>query len=327
MDLLATYLPEPERASLGRMRAAQDAWKRGQAGVEIKKPFAGNVTGQGPGFAEMPLPDLVRVGLLAADKCGPAAFNIPVYHAAQRALAQEAFRSRYGESLAFEIYDVHNHRRIFLDARAHQDDIMTLLGATNLFNVKRLWSLPQVVVQREAVKGAVQDIVMAASTEKLALITGGEYVGKDDPVLLGVEALVTPMFEYMQTGFYMTQGDERGSHYMMLLPKPLSAAVATLRSRGLQVGLMATLNPAGISELHDVYGEPSYRETRVRIERINTHFWRAQGSEFTPVGVGARDVEPAYPLMKVLNRITGKDSPYAQTIQRGTPELYQTVGE
>jgi hypothetical protein len=133
------------------------------------------------------------------------------------------------------------------------------------------------------------------------------------------------MFEYMQTGFYMTQGDERGSHYMMLLPKPLPEAVATVRSRGLQVGLMVTLNGQGITELQDVYAAPSFRQARLRIDRINARFWRNQGSEFTPVGVGARDVEPAYPLMKVLNRITGKDSPYAQAIQSVMQELYQGV--
>ena len=43
------------------------------------------------------------------------------------------------------------------------------------------------------------------------------------------------------------------------------------------------------------------------------------------VGKGARDVEPAYPLMKVLNRITGKDSPYAQTIHSVVHELYNGV--
>jgi len=119
--------------------------------------------------------------------------------------------------------------------------------------------------------------------------------------------------------------DERGSHYMMLLPKPLTESVATVRSRGLQIGLMVTLNSRGITETHDVFAEPSYREARLRIDRINAHFWRSQGSEFTPIGVGARDVEPAYPLMKVLNRITGKDSPYAQTIQSVTQELYNGV--
>ncbi len=221
---------------------------------------------------------------------------------------------------------MHNHTRIFLDARAHREDIETLLGATNLFNVKRLWSLPHTVAQREAVKGAVQDILLAASTEKLALITGGEYVGKDDPVLLGVEELVAAIVEYMKGGFYMTQGDERGSHYMMLLPKPLGESAATVRSRGVQIALMVSLTPRGIAEVHDVYAEPSFREARVRIDKINARIWRAQGSEFTPVGVGARDVEPAYPLMKVLNRITGPDSPYAQAVKSGVGELYETVG-
>ncbi|MDI6755576.1 MAG: fructose 1,6-bisphosphatase [Thermodesulfobacteriota bacterium] len=327
MELLAKYLPEPEKSYLDKMHGAQLKWKRGRGEVEVLKPFAGNVTGQGPGFAELPLKDTLRVGLLGADKAGPAAFNIPVFHGVEKALAKESFRSRYGESLAFEIFAVHNHKRIFLDGRAHREDIAALLGATNLFNIKRLWSLPRTVNQKEAVESSVCDILLAASTEKLALITGGEYVGKDDPVLLGVEELVNQIFEYMKTGFYMTQGDERGSHYMMLSPKPLPEAVATVRSRGLQVGLMVTLNPTGIVELQDVYAAPSFREARIRIEQINARFWRAQGSEFTPVGVGARDVEPAYPLMKVLNRLTREGSPYARAIQSVTQDLYQQIAE
>ncbi len=324
--LLESYLPEAERSSFDRIRGALSTWKAGRGSVEVKKPFAGNVTGQGPGFAELPLNQRWKVGLFAADKAGPAAFNIPLYHAVEMALAQEQFRSRYGAGLAWEIYDVHNHRRIFLDAEAHREDVKVLLGATNLFNVKRLWSLSGTTARREAVESAVRDVVLAASTEKLALITGGEYVGKDDPVLLGLEELVTPIFEYMKTGFYMTQGDERGSHYMMLTPKPLGEAVATVRSRGLQVGLVATLSPAGIAELRDVYAEPSFRAARIRIDRINARFWLAQGSEFTPVGVGARDVEPAYPLIKMLERITAQGSPYAQSIRSATQALYRTVG-
>jgi fructose 1,6-bisphosphate aldolase/phosphatase len=326
MELLSKYLLEPERSSLEKMRGAQMKWKRGRGEVEVIKPFAGNVTGQGPGFAELPSRGTWKVGLLAADKAGPAAFNLPVYHGVENALTQERFRSRYGPSLAWEIYDVHNHKRVFLDARAHRDDVAALLGATNLFNIKRIWSLSQVVNQREAVEEAVQDILLAASTEKLALITGGEYVGKDDPVLLGVEDLVNPIFEYMKTAFYMTQGDERGSHYMMLIPKPLSEAVATVRSRGLQVGLMLTLSPGGIAELQDVYSGPSFLESRHRIEQINARIWRAQGSEFTPVGVGARDVEPAYPLMKVLNRLTREGSPYARMGQSVIQDIYRKLG-
>ena len=325
--LLSEVLPEPERSYWNRIEKAYATWKTGHASVEVKKPFAGNVTGQGPGFAELPLIKTWKVGLFAADKAGPAAFNVPLYRAAEKALAQNSFRARYGQSLAFEIYDVHNHKRIFLDAQAHRKDIEALLRAANLFNVKRLWSLPQSITQIAGVKGAVQEILLAASTEKLAIIAGGEYVGKDDPVLLGVEEVVTPIFEFMKSGFYMTQGDERGSHYMMLLPKPLTEAIATVRSRGLQVGLLVNIGEHGMAELHDVYAEPSYREARVRIERINARLWQAQGSEFTPIGVGARDVEPAYPLMKVLNRITARDSPYALSVQSATQELYRRVAQ
>ncbi len=201
LELLAKYLPEPEKSYLEKMRAAQAKWKRGRGEVEVIKPFAGNVTGQGPGFAELPIKDTGQVGLLAADKAGPAAFNLPIFHAIEVALNQEHFRSRYGSSLAIEIYDVHNHQRIFLDARAHREDIAVLLGATNLFNVKRVWSLPRIIAGKEEVESSVGQILLAASTEKLALITGGEYVGKDDPVLLGVKELINPIFEFMKTNF------------------------------------------------------------------------------------------------------------------------------
>jgi fructose 1,6-bisphosphatase len=123
----------------------------------------------------------------------------------------------------------------------------------------------------------------------------------------------------------MTQGDERGSHYMMLIPKPLSESVATVRSRGLQVGLRVALNQEGICGLHDAYTDPAFREARLRIEQTNSRIWHAQGSEFTPVGVGARDVEPAYPLMKVLNRIMREDSPCSRSVESATQELYRKV--
>ncbi len=321
VEMLEQTLPEPERSFIHEIRIAERKWKKGRGSIEIKKPFAGNVTGQGPGFAELPLRKPGKAGLLAADKAGPAAFNIPVFHAVQAALASEAFRSKYGESMAFEIWDIHEHKRIFLDAGAHKQDVQVLLGATNLFNVKRVWSLRQAVREREDVESAIEDMVLSASTERLALITGGQYVGKDDPVLIGVEELMAWVFDSARTGFFMTQGDERGSHYMALVPKPVPEAIATVRSRGLHAGLLITAGPSNISQVQDVFAGPGYREARVRIDKGNAGMWRSQGSEFTPVGVGARDVEPAYPLMRVLHRLTAMDSPYGIWIESATPGL------
>ena len=326
VEMLDQTLPEPERSFVPQIRLAERQWKRGGGSVEVKKPFAGNVTGQGPGFAELPFRGPGKVGLLVADKAGPACFNIPVFHAVRNAIEKAAFQRQHGHGIAFEIWDVHRHTRIFLDGRSEADEAGRLLGATNLFNVKRLWSLDGAIGPGQPVADALGDILLAASTERLALITGGQYVGKDDPVLFGVEELMDPIFDYMKSHFYMTQGDERGSHYMMLVPKPLSEAVATVRSRGLCTGLYVTLTATGIGGVHDVFGGPSYGETRIRIDKANARLWRAQGSEFTPVGVGARDVEPAYPLMKVLNRLTAKGSPYGVPVVSVTAALYETVG-
>jgi hypothetical protein len=77
--------------------------------------------------------------------------------------------------------------------------------------------------------------------------------------------------------------------------------------------------------MQDVYAGPSYREARQRIEQINARIWRSQGSEFTPVGVGARDVEPAYPLMKVLDRLTREGSPHARLVKSFTQDLYRKI--
>ncbi len=311
VDLLADLLPEPEVRAIPQIRQALNEWTRGRATTEVRKPFAGNVTGQGPGFAELPLQgsDTV-VGLLAADKAGPAAFNLPLWAAVREAVQRPEYQQRYGASAAFEIFDVHEHRRIFLDAIAHGAAVQRLLGATNLFNVKRIWSLPKAVSDAAAVPEHLGRILLSASTEKLAIIAGGEYVGKDDPVLIGELELLEHVFAFMRDRFYLTQGDERGSHYMMLVPKPLPEAIATVRSRGLQVGLRVTVANGALLNVQDVYSEPDYLEARERIEALNDAIWIAQGSEFTPVGVGARDVEPAYPLMKVLRRITGTDSKY-----------------
>lgn len=320
VTLLADLLPTEEAVHLPTLRDAFGKWQRGQASARVERPFSGNVTGQGPGFAEIPVSEQGEFALLAADKAGPAAFNLPLFYAAEVALREPNFRSRYGESLAFEIFDVHRHRRIFLDACSHREAIRNLLGATNLFNVKRLWALPKPQIDSSQIKQTLASLLLAASTEKLAIISGGEYVGKDDPVLLGVRPLVEPIFQLTRDGFYLTQGDERGSHYMMLVPKPLQEAVATVRSRGLEVGLRVFLSGGGQISLQDVYAEPQFEAARIRIERLNHAFWSAQGSEFTPIGVGARDVEPAYPLMKVLARITGADSPYALPIRAASNE-------
>src|SRR5262249_42828844 len=197
-------------------RPANGGWKTGKGeGRTPAPPFSGNVSGQGPGFAELPMPRSAPVGLFAIDKAGPAAFNLPVWEALRRC-RNDGSLHRYLEGtdakgVVLEIWDVEKHRRVFLDYELEREAAQQLLGATDKFNFKRIWSRTAAWAPAKA-DAILGDILLAASTEKLAIITGGEYRGKDDPVLLAVEPLANAVNMFMRDRFYMTQGDGRGSH-------------------------------------------------------------------------------------------------------------------
>jgi fructose 1,6-bisphosphate aldolase/phosphatase len=315
LSLLADCLPEAEQRRFGELRAAFDAWRTGAGeGRTPAPPFAGNVSGQGPGFAELPMPRAAPVGLLAIDKAGPAAFNLPVWEALRRCHADGSL-ARYlegtdGKGAVLEIWDVERHRRVFLDHEEETALAQRLLGATDKFNVKRIWArrAPWDPTRATEVLG---DILLAASTEKLAVISGGEYLGKDDPVLLAVEPLANALNLFMRDRFYMTQGDGRGSHNMFPTPLPFGEAVATVNSKAVSVAAMLSFDAKGeIRSLRDVFADPAYDEARERAFRLNKAIWDAHGGNFSPVGVGASKVEKSYPLAKMIARITAPGSPY-----------------
>jgi fructose 1,6-bisphosphate aldolase/phosphatase len=315
VSLLPRFLPPTEERRIGDLKAAFDRWRKGEAeGRTPAPPFSGNVSGQGPGFAELPLPRSVPVGLFAIDKAGPAAFNLPVWEALRRC-RNDGSLSRFLEGtdakgIALEIWDVEKHRRVFLDFETEREFAQQLLGATDKFNFKRIWT--RVGSWNPAqVESSLGDILLAASTEKLAVITGGEYRGKDDPVLLAVEPLANAINMFMRDRFYMTQGDGRGSHNMFPAPLAFGEAIATVNSRAVSVAAMMSLDAKGeIRGIRDVFADPAYDEARDRASRLNKAIWDAHGGNFSPVGVGASKVEQSYPLAKMIARITAKGSRY-----------------
>src|SRR5439155_8844948 len=104
------YLPKPEQRRFGELQAAFHRWRTGSGeGRTPALPFAGNVSGQGPGFAELPMSRPAPVGLLAIDKAGPAAFNLPVWEALRRRRADGTL-ARYlqageGRGVVLEVWD------------------------------------------------------------------------------------------------------------------------------------------------------------------------------------------------------------------------------
>jgi fructose 1,6-bisphosphate aldolase/phosphatase len=185
-----------------------------------------------------------------------------------------------------------------------------LLGATDKFNVKRIWTRTADWVPGRAAD-ILGDILLAASTEKLAVISGGEYLGKDDPVLLAVEPLANALNLFYRDRFYMTQGDGRGSHNMFPTPLAFQEAIATVNSKAVSVSAMLSFDTKGeIRSVRDVFADPAYDEARERAYRMNKTIWDAHGGNFSPVGVGASKVEKSYPLAKMIARITGPGSPF-----------------
>jgi fructose 1,6-bisphosphate aldolase/phosphatase len=314
LQLLADVLPAAEQRRFGELRAAFDRWQAGARGRAPAPPFAGNVSGQGPGFAELPLPRPAPVGVLAIDKAGPSAFNLPVWEALGRCRADGTLK-RYlhgtdARGVVLEVWDVERHRRAFLDTEADAASAMALVGATDKFNFKRVWTRTGDWVPDRAA-GLLGDALLAASTEKLAVISGGEYLGKDDPVLLAVEPLANALNLFLRDRFYLTQGDGRGSHNMFPTPLAFAEAVATVNSKAVSVAAIVSFDAKGeIRGVRDVFADPAYDEARERAYRLNKTIWDAHGGNFSPVGVGASKVEKSYPLAKMIARITAPGSAF-----------------
>jgi fructose 1,6-bisphosphate aldolase/phosphatase len=314
LSLLSDVLPAPEQRRFQELQAAYDAWRTGSGeGRTPAPPFAGNVSGQGPGFAELPMPRAAPVGLLAIDKAGPSAFNLPVWEALRRCRADgtlaQYLEGTDARGAVLEIWDVERHRRVFLDFESEAAIAQRLLGATDKFNFKRVWTRTADWDPTRAPDG-LGDILLAASTEKLAVISGGEYLGKDDPVLLAVAPLANGVNLFLRDRFYLTQGDGRGSHNMFPTPLPFGEAIATVNSRAVSVAALLSFDSRGeIRSVRDVFADPAYDEARDRAFRLNKAIWDAHGGNFSPVGVGVSKVEKSYPLAKMIARITAPGSP------------------
>src|SRR5262249_25665557 len=186
------------------------------------------------------------VGLLAIDKAGPAAFNLPVWEALRRCRADGSL-TRYlagtdACGVVLEGWGVERDRRAFLDVQAEAEVAQRRLGAPDKFNVKRVWTRTTTWDPARAAVTGLGDVLLAASTEKLAIISGGEYLGKDDPVLLAVEPLANALNLFLRDRFYMTQGDGRGSHNMFPTPLALGEAVGTVHSKAVDVCLLLSFD-------------------------------------------------------------------------------------
>lgn len=272
-------------------------------------PFGGNIAGQGPGYAEFALPaeGPVRLAAFFTDKDGPASFNRPIVWGLEQALKRGLIHN-FGGAVAI-IDDTQGHRRLYLDVETQMDLIRGLAANPDRYNFK--WVVTKAKAGWDAAnwKEHVGDrMLISTSTEKLSIITGGEYRGKDDSVMIAQEDFGKLFFEFDARYHYFTQGDGFGSHNTTVRTERLPTAIATMHSRAVKCAFWIDItadNQIRISAENEIYTDPAFTGARRDSEEMVRQIWQTQGVAFTPVGVGWKRVERSYPLAKMIQEITG----------------------
>ena len=190
---------------------------------------SGNIRGAGPAVAEIefehdpiktnPVRPAESFMVLAADKCGPGAYNLPTFLGfADPMYCAGLMLPRIGEGFTFNIIDMDNTAGdsiISLNAPEDYYKITVLLRDNERFGIDSIASRNT---------GQIAAAISATRMHNIA----GSYTGKDDPVALvrnqGIfpapEELISPYVKAHYIG-----GDARGSHVMPLMPVPINTAV------------------------------------------------------------------------------------------------------
>ena len=190
---------------------------------------SGNIRGAGPAVAELSFShapgksNRVRPAesfmVFAADKCGPGAYNLPLYLSfADPMYCAGLMLPKLIQGFTFTIIDMnHTGGDSVLELNAPEDcyHIAALLRDNERFAIERITS------RRYGEPAAV------VSAQRLHNIAG-TYTGKDDPVAIVRNQGIFPAPEEILSPFtkvHYVGGDARGSHVMPLMPVPLNTPV------------------------------------------------------------------------------------------------------
>ena len=210
---------------------------------------SGNIRGAGPAVAEIEFDhDPVKTNpyrpaesfmVLAADKCGPGAYNLPMFLGfADPMYCAGLMLPRIGEGFTFNIIDMDNTEGdsiISLNAPEDYYRITMLLRDNERFGIDSITS---------RYSGQTAAAVSATRLHNIA----GSYTGKDDPVALVRNQGIFPAPEELVSPFakaHYIGGDARGSHVMPLMPVPINTAVTGMYCLPLVSCIGFSLNAKG----------------------------------------------------------------------------------
>ena len=229
---------------------------------------SGNIRGAGPAVAEIEWDhDPVKTNrirpaesfmVLAADKCGPGAYNLPLFLGfADPMYCAGLMLPRLNEGFTFNIIDMDNtggDSLISLNAPEDYYKITVLLRDNERFGIDS-------IVSRHT--GQTAAAVSATRMHNIA----GTYTGKDDPVALVRNQGVFPAPEELISPYakaHFIGGDARGSHVMPLMPVAINTAVTGMYCLPLVSCIGFSLNAEGhfSDSFADFFDNPAWDYTR-----------------------------------------------------------------
>lgn len=271
----------------------------------LSDAFSGNVKGMGPGVAEMEFTERGGEPLIAfmMDKTEPGAFNLPIYR-----MFADPFNtagliidpSMHG-GFRFEVWDIVDHKKVFLNTPEETYEILALIGAKSRYVIKRIFPRNSKLPSDEP--------VAVISTDKLSQIAG-QYVGKDDPAALVRAQSGLPAVGEVLEPFafpHLVSGWMRGSHNGPLMPVGFGQAQCTrfdgpprVIGAGFQIANATLVGPV------DMFADPAYDYTRKKAQEI-TEYMRRHGP-FEPHRLPMEDMEYTA-LPKILAKLGDRFEP------------------
>jgi fructose 1,6-bisphosphate aldolase/phosphatase len=243
---------------------------------------SGNLRGAGPAVAELEFEhnpvktNRVRPAesfmMLAADKCGPGAYNLPIFLGfADPMYCAGLMLPKLIKGFTFNIIDMDNTQGdsiISLNAPEDYYKISMLLRDNERFGIDS-------VVSRTDGEPAVS--ISAMRLHNIA----GIYTGKDDPVALVRNQGIFPAPEELVSAFtkaHYVGGDARGSHVMPLMPVPINTAVSGIYCLPLVSCTGFSVDASGhFSEnVNDFFDNPAWDYVRTKAQE-KALYMREQG--------------------------------------------------
>ena len=243
---------------------------------------SGNIRGAGPAVAEIefdhdpvktnPIRPAESFMVLAADKCGPGAYNLPMFLGfADPMYCAGLMLPRIGDGFTFNIIDMDN---------TQGDSIISLNAPEDYYKIT--------VLLRDNERFGIDSIVSRYTGETAAAISAtrmhniaGTYTGKDDPVALVRNQGIFPAPEELLSPFakaHYIGGDARGSHVMPLMPVAINTAVTGMYCLPLVSCVGFSLSSEGkfTNAVIDFFDNPAWDHVRILAQQKGMEM-RSQG--------------------------------------------------